>query len=106
MKLEDADRDASGDGRPPSQRARVHAGREATRRRTTDGSEVNVREPPTMKVSAEASDRGVRRKRRCSDADVSKRVGVELNYMSLSLLLGMARVKYFLSSAELIASYV
>ena len=63
MKLEDAD-----DGRPPSQRARVHTGREATRRRTTDDSEVNVREPPTMKapaeVALEASERGVRRKRR------------------------------------------
>ena len=63
MKLEDAD-----DGRPPRQRARVHTGREATRRRTTDDSEVNVREPPTMKVpteaAVEASDRGVRRKRR------------------------------------------
>ena len=68
MKLEDAD-----DGRPPSQRARVHAGREATRRRTTDDSEVNVRESPTMKAPAEAtleaSDQG-----RCSDTDVSKRV--------------------------------
>ena len=68
MKLEDAD-----DGRPPSQRARVHAGREATRRRTTDDSEVNVRESPTMKAPAEAtleaSHRGC-----CSDAELSKRV--------------------------------
>ena len=60
--------DDDDDGRPPSQRARVHTGREATRRRTTDDSEFNVREPPTTKapaeVALEASDRGVRRKRR------------------------------------------
>ena len=73
MKLEDAD-----DGRPPSQRARVHTGREATRRRATDDTRVNVREPPTMKAPAEAtsettseaSDGGLRRKRHTQARDL------------------------------------